>query len=254
MPFETLTLSGVTKRFGGVTAVSEVSFAIPAGQITGLIGPNGAGKSTVVNLIAGVLSLSEGQIRLGARALDQLPADAVARAGIARTFQNIRLLPEASVLDNVVVGCHRLERASLLANLLGLPASWQEGRRLRERAHALLERFGMARYAGTPAGGLSYGHQRRVEMMRALATEPSLLLLDEPVAGMNDVEAGELGDLFEGLARSGMAVLLIEHNVPFVMRLCAEIHVLDSGRLIASGPPETILRDEAVVSAYLGAA
>lgn len=252
MPSETLTLSHVTKRFGGVTAVSDVSFDIPPGRITGLIGPNGAGKSTVVNMIAGVLTLSEGDIRLGSRLLSQAPAFEVARSGIARTFQNIRLLAEASVLDNVLVGFHRLERASLAAHLLGLPASWRETRALRARARDLLNRFGMQRYAEYPAGGLSYGHQRRVEMMRALATQPRLLMLDEPVAGMNDVEAGELGDIFASLAQDGMAVLLIEHNVPFVMRLCAEINVLDTGRLIASGPPGTVMRDHAVIAAYLG--
>jgi branched-chain amino acid transport system ATP-binding protein len=251
---ESLVLAHVTKRFGGVTAVSDVSFEIPPGRITGLIGPNGAGKSTLVNMIAGVLTLSEGEIRLGSRQLGQARSDEVARAGIARTFQNIRLLPEASVLDNVVVGFHRLERTSLAANLLGLPSAWREGRLLREQARALLARFGMSRYEAYPAGGLSYGHQRRVEMMRALATQPLLLMLDEPVAGMNDVEAGGLGEIFASLAQSGMAVLLIEHNVPFVMGLCTHIHVLDTGRLIASGPPATVMRNEAVVAAYLGAA
>jgi len=254
MPPDTLILSGVTKRFGGVTAVSDVSFAIPPGRITGLIGPNGAGKSTLVNMIAGVLTLSAGEIRLGSRPLGQARSDEVARAGIARTFQNIRLLPEASVLDNVLVGFHRLERASLMANLLGLPSAWRETAMLRDKARDLLARFGMSRYAAYPAGGLSYGHQRRVEMMRALATDPVLLLLDEPVAGMNDVEAAELGDIFAGLAKGGMAVLLIEHNVPFVARLCAEINVLDTGRLIASGPPHEVMRNESVIAAYLGVA
>ena len=250
---EGLVLDGVTRAFGGVVAVDDLSLTVEPGRITGLIGPNGAGKSTVVNLITGLLRLTAGRIRLDGRDITEAEAPEVARAGIARTFQTVRLLKEASVLDNVAAGFHRHERAGLVAGLLGLPSALREGRELRRRAAAILERFGMAGFADLPAGSLSYGHQRRVEMMRALAMEPRLLLLDEPVAGMNDVEADALGRIFAELARDGLGVLLIEHNMRFVLSLCAEIHVIDSGRLIASGTPAAVRRDPAVIAAYLGA-
>ncbi|CAO3456320.1 Branched-chain amino acid transport ATP-binding protein LivG (TC 3.A.1.4.1) [Azospirillum argentinense] len=250
---EGLVLDGVTRAFGGVVAVDDLSLTVEPGRITGLIGPNGAGKSTVVNLITGLLRLTAGRIRLGGRDITEAEAPEVARAGIARTFQTVRLLKEASVLDNVVAGFHRHERTGLAAGLLGLPSALREGRELRRRAAAILERFGMAGFADQPAGSLSYGHQRRVEMMRALAMEPRLLLLDEPVAGMNDVEADALGRIFAELAGDGLGVLLIEHNMRFVLSLCAEIHVIDSGRLIASGTPAAVRRDPAVIAAYLGA-
>jgi branched-chain amino acid transport system ATP-binding protein len=249
----TLTIDQVSKRFGGVHAVSDISMEVPAGKITGLIGPNGAGKTTLINLITGILAVSAGHIRFGAQDITQAPAHMVARVGITRTFQNIRLLTEASVIDNVMIGFYRRETGSTLASLLGLPAARRETRSLRERAMRLLERFGMAHLAEHEAGGLAYGHQRRVEMMRALASDPALILLDEPVAGMNDVEAGELGEIFAGLAREGMGVLLIEHNVRFVTRLCHQVYVLDSGRMIASGTPQEVVSNPAVITAYLGA-
>jgi branched-chain amino acid transport system ATP-binding protein len=249
----TLQLDGVTKRFGGVTAAEDLTLTVPPGRITGLIGPNGAGKTTVVNLITGMLPVTAGRIRFGGTDLTHAAADEVGRAGIARTFQNIRLLAETSVLDNVMIGFHRHERCSLAASVLGLPSARRETREFRARALTLLERFGMMRFAEHPAGALAYGHQRRVEMMRALAAGPDMLLLDEPVAGMNDVEANELGAMFQDLARGGMGVLLIEHNIRFVTRMCEHIYVLDSGRLIAQGAPEVVVADPAVVAAYLGA-
>jgi branched-chain amino acid transport system ATP-binding protein len=233
--------------------VSDISLQVPPGVITGLIGPNGAGKTTLINLITGISTVSGGSIHFGAQDITQAPAHMVARAGITRTFQNIRLLAEASVIDNVMIGFYRRESTPAWASLLGLPSARRETRSLRARAMVLLQRFGMADLAEHEAGGLAYGHQRRVEMMRALASDPALILLDEPVAGMNDVEAGELGDIFADLARQGMGVLLIEHNVRFVTRLCERIHVLDSGRMIASGTPSEVVNDPEVISAYLGA-
>ncbi|MBC7705710.1 MAG: ABC transporter ATP-binding protein, partial [Rhodoferax sp.] len=215
---------------------------------------NGSGKSTVVNLVTGVLALTSGDVRLDNQSIATATSDEVARHGVARTFQNIRLLAEASVLDNVMIGFHRLERSSALANLLGLPASRRETRDLRERARGLLKRFAMTEFADLAAGSLAYGHQRRVEMMRAVASSPEVLLLDEPVAGMNDVEANELGVIFRSLADGGMAVLLIEHNTRFVTQMCREVHVLDGGQLIAQGTPEQVMRDPAVVAAYMGVA
>lgn len=248
----TLRIDHVTKNFGGVTAVSDVSMQVPPGKISGLIGPNGAGKTTLINLITGISTVSAGSIHFGDQDITQAPAHMVARVGITRTFQNIRLLAEASVIDNVLIGFYRCEESSSLASLLGLPSARKETRLLRDRAMQLMERFGMADLAEHEAGGLAYGHQRRVEMMRALASEPALILLDEPVAGMNDVEAGVLGEIFSDLAREGMGVLLIEHNVRFVTQLCDNLYVLDSGQMIASGVPEAVLNNPVVITAYLG--
>ena len=250
----TLEMLDLHKHFGGVKAVDGVSFKVEAGHITGLIGPNGSGKSTLVNLVTGVLALTSGDVRLNGQSIATASCDEVARHGVARTFQNIRLLAEASVLENVMIGFHRLERSSSWAQLLGLPSSRRETRELRERAGQLLQRFAMAEFAQLAAGSLAYGHQRRVEMMRAVASSPDVLLLDEPVAGMNDVEANALGVIFRSLADGGMAVLLIEHNTRFVTQMCREVHVLDGGQMIAQGTPEQVMRDPAVVAAYLGAA
>jgi len=249
-----LVLERVSKRFGGVDAVSDVSLEVPESRITGLIGPNGAGKTTLVNLITGMHELTSGRILLGDIEIGQAPAHETARIGISRTFQNIRLLADASVLDNVVVGFHRLETASLASSILGFGVSFRETRTFRERGRELLARFNMERFVDHPAGSLSYGHQRRVEMMRAVAMEPKILLLDEPVAGMNDVEADELGEIFRQLSASGIGLLLIEHNIRFVTRLCEHVHVLDSGKTISAGSPSHVMDDPAVVAAYLGTA
>ncbi|WP_323039112.1 ABC transporter ATP-binding protein [Gemmobacter sp.] len=248
-----LDLANVGKSFGGLKAITDVTFSVPAGEITGLIGPNGAGKSTVVNLITGLLRLSSGRITLDGQDIGAAPPEQVVRLGVARTFQNIRLLTEATVLENVLIGFHRRETASILAALLSLPVSRRETARLREAAMEMLERFEIAHLAHLPAGTLSYGHQRRVEMARAFATDPRILLLDEPVAGMNEVESDSLGRLFRKLADSGVGILLIEHDVKFVSRLSRTVHVLDSGRIIASGKPQEVLCHPDVVAAYLGA-
>lgn len=248
-----LTLSQVSKRFGGLEAVSDLSLTVEPGKITGLIGPNGAGKSTIVNLITGVLALTSGRITIGTTSLGGRRPHEVAREGVARTFQNVRLLRETSVIDNIVIGFHRHERTGLWANLAGVPAVWRERQDFRARASKLLADFRMSRYADTLAGGLSYGHQRRVEVMRALATGPSFLLLDEPVAGMNDVEANELGVVVRHLAQAGIGVLLIEHNMRFMMGHCDVMYAVDSGRLIASGLPMEVAANPAVIEAYLGA-
>ena len=249
-----ISLQAVSKSFGGVAAVSELSLAMPQGQVTGLIGPNGAGKTTVLNLVTGIVPPSAGRVSIDGRDITGAAPEAVACAGIARTFQNIRLLREASVLDNVMVGFHRHEKTSLAANLLGLPSSWRERARFKERAKEMLARFDMSRYAAARADSLSYGHQRRVEMMRAVATEPSFILLDEPVAGMNQVEADEIGVILKTLIADGIGILLIEHNVSFVMGMCATIFVMNTGRLIATGDAESVQRHPAVIEAYLGAA
>ena len=247
-----ITLTGVGKSFGGVVAVSDLSLTIASGQMTGLIGPNGAGKTTVVNVITGIVSASRGSIFVAGQDITNASPEAITRHGVARTFQNIRLLHDASVLDNVIVGFHRHEETSLAANLLGFPSAWRERARFRTRAQALLERFDMTRFAAARADSLSYGHQRRVEMMRAVATGPDFLLLDEPVAGMNEVEADEVGAILRTLVAAGIGILLIEHHVGFVMDLCATIYVMNTGRLIASGSADEVQRDPAVIEAYLG--
>ncbi len=250
----TLVLKGVGKRFGGLQAVSPLNMEIARGKITGLIGPNGSGKTTVVNLITGVYKLSEGSIKFGDIDLTEAPRHEVARAGLVRTYQTIRLLPDATVVANVMIGMYRLQTTSLLAQMFGLPSSRAETARFRDDVYTLLERFDMTRYADYPAGALSYGDQRRVEMMRALALKPEVLLLDEPVAGINDIEAAKLGEIFRSLATDGqgMAVLLIEHNMRFVTNLCDYVYVLDSGELIAQGSAEQVVNDPVVVKAYLG--
>ena len=249
-----LVLQGVGKRFGGLQAVSPFDMEIARGKITGLIGPNGAGKTTVVNLITGVYKLTQGSIKFGNINLTEAPRHEVARAGLARTYQTIRLLPDATVVANVMIGMYRHQKTSLVAQLLGLPSSRAETARFRDEVFALLDRFGMTRYADYPAGALSYGDQRRVEMMRALALKPEVLLLDEPVAGINEVEAAKLADIFRSLASDGegMAVLLIEHNMRFVTKLCDYVYVLDSGMLIAQGSAGQVVNNPVVVKAYLG--
>lgn len=247
-----LKLTNLSKRFGGVVASEDVNIEVPQGKIIGLIGPNGAGKTTIVNMITGMLPVSGGTIHVGDADITHAPAHEICRAGLARTFQNIRLLGEASVLDNVMIGLHRHETTSTLSAMFGLPASGRETRALKDRTMDLLDEFGLAEFADYPAGGLSYGHQRKVEMARAVATRPNFVLLDEPIAGMNDVESDSLAEIFEGFARDGKGVLLIEHNVRFVSRLCSYVYVLDGGKLISQGTPDHVLNDPTVISAYLG--
>jgi branched-chain amino acid transport system ATP-binding protein len=247
-----LKLDKVSRRFGGVEAAVGVTLEIPQGKIIGLIGPNGAGKSTIVNLITGVLRLDSGTVTVGDTDITASSIVDVSRAGVCRTFQNGRLLREASVLDNVAIGFHQHERASLWQALVGAPAARAEQRDLEERARKLLAQAGMMAFADLPAAGLSYGHRRRVEMLRAVATAPRFLLLDEPVAGMNDVEAAELGEVFLELAAKGIGILLIEHNMRFVTSVCSHIYVLNTGRIIASGAPADVTRNPDVIAAYLG--
>lgn len=247
-----LKLTNLSKRFGGVVSSEEVNIEVPEGKIIGLIGPNGAGKTTIVNMITGMLPVSGGTIHVGDTDITHAPAHEICRSGLARTFQNIRLLKEASVLDNVMIGLNRHETTSTMAALFGLPSSGRETRALKARTMDLLAEFGLAEFADYPAGGLSYGHQRKVEMARAVATNPDFVLLDEPIAGMNDVESDSLAEIFAGFARDGKGVLLIEHNVRFVSRLCSHVYVLDGGKLISQGTPDHVLNDPVVIGAYLG--
>jgi branched-chain amino acid transport system ATP-binding protein len=248
-----LEVDGLERTFGGVRAVDGASFAVQKGEIHGLIGPNGAGKTTVINMVSGLLVPTGGAIRLEGRAIHGLRPHVIAGLGVARTFQNIRLFADLSARDNVLVGEHLVRKASLGARLLVLPAAAEEERLAKERAFALLERIGLAGRAREKARNLSYGEQRRVEIARALASEPRLLLLDEPTAGMNPVEVQAVAALIRKVAAEGHSVLLIEHNVKLVMDICDRITVLDFGKVIAEGPPAAVTRDPAVIAAYLGA-
>jgi branched-chain amino acid transport system ATP-binding protein len=247
-----LVLSGVSRSFGGLMAVRDVSMRVSPGRITGLVGPNGAGKTTLVNLISGLLQLSSGSVAFDGQEIGTKEPHEVARAGIARTFQTCRLLNDATVAENVLIGFDRTLRASLLDRLFQSTAyrrDMAEGQRIVSR---LLDEFKMTAMAEHLPTELSYGHQRRVEIMRALATAPRLLILDEPAAGLNDAEARDLSDSLRALASQGFGLLLIEHNMTMVMNLCDEIYVLNSGELIAHGTPEQVRADRTVVSAYLG--
>jgi branched-chain amino acid transport system ATP-binding protein len=248
-----LEVNGMTCRFGGLVAVNQVSFSISRGEIFGLIGPNGAGKTTLFNLITGLTRPSEGVLRWqGADITGSLP-HRVAAKGIARTFQNIRLFGELSALHNVMIAQHVHSRTGLWRGVLGLPPSRREERHIRDRSYELLELVGLVDRAQVKARNFSYGDQRRLEIARALALQPQLLLLDEPAAGMNTREKAALSDFIrETRSRFDLTVLLIEHHVPLVMGLCDRIAVLDFGNLIALGDPAVVRHDPAVIDAYLG--
>jgi len=248
----TLSLAGVSRAFGGVRAVDDATFTVGDAEVHGLIGPNGAGKTTLLNLISGLLQPTSGRIELDGERIDRLPPHRVARKGVARTYQNIRLFAGLSAVDNVVVGEHQRRRAAFWRRLCLFPSARREEQAAREAAEALLARVGMRERAALPASSLSYGEQRRVEIARALASQPTLLLLDEPTAGMNPNEAAAVARLVREVAREGRTVLLIEHNVRLVMELCHHVTVLNFGKVIARGTPAGIAQDPAVIAAYLG--
>jgi len=247
-----LELASVSKNFGGLHVLHDVNLSVPEGSIFGLIGPNGAGKTTVFNLVTGLLPPSGGTISFkGASLLRRAPHD-ITRMGIARTFQNIRLFKEMTLLENVVVGAYRHMHYGVAGLLLGLPGFREHERRARERAHELLGWMRLDHKANDLADNLSYGEQRRLELARALATEPRLLLLDEPVAGMNTGERAELMREILAIRDRGYTILMIEHDMRFVMGLCERIAVLNFGKIIACGGPDEIRSNEQVIEAYLG--
>jgi len=247
-----LELEKISRSFGGVNALSGVSFGVEAGTIHGLIGPNGSGKTTLINAVSGLTRADSGRLLLDGRPIHRLPPYRIAAMGVARTFQNIRLFPNMTCLDNVIAGQFLKTGRALVPRLLRLPSARFDESRSRAEAMACLTGAGIENQARMLAGGLCYGDRRRLEIARAMALKPRLLLLDEPIAGMRQREIEAMEGLFRSLAQAGVAILLIEHNMPFIMRLCSRITVLHFGQTVTTGTPEEVARHPEVIEAYLG--
>ncbi|HEM6090092.1 TPA: ABC transporter ATP-binding protein [Streptococcus suis] len=248
-----LEVKNLTKNFGGLTAVGDVTMELHEGELVGLIGPNGAGKTTLFNLLTGVYEPSEGTISLAGTILNGKAPSKIASLGLGRTFQNIRLFKNMTVLENVLIGLGNHGKAEVLASFLRLPAFYKNEEELKNKAIELLKIFDLEGDADTLAKNLPYGQQRRLEIVRALATEPKILFLDEPAAGMNPQETAELTQLIRKIKEEfGITIILIEHDMSLVMEVTERIYVLEYGRLIAHGTPEEIRNNKRVIEAYLG--
>ena len=247
-----LEANGISKRFGGVQAVADLSFAVPEGSITALIGPNGAGKTTVFNLVTNLYSPDAGEVRFyGDSLLGRAPGE-IAALGLLRTFQTARIFPGMTALENLLAGAHRQVRFGAAWQMLWLPSALREEASLRRRGEALLDLVGLSRFRGVAATSLPMGAQKLVEVCRAMMAGPRLLLLDEPAAGLNDTETAELAALLRAVRDIGVSILVVEHNMSLVMNVADQVIVLDLGRLLAHGTPPEIQRDQRVIDAYLG--
>jgi branched-chain amino acid transport system ATP-binding protein len=247
-----LSVRGIGISFGGVRAVEDVSFDVAAGEVLSIIGPNGAGKTTLFNLVSGVYRASGGSVRLNGSDVTGKPVERLAALGLSRTFQNLQVFYRMTALENVMVGRHIHESRNIWAHLLALPGTGAAERRSRERSMAELARVGLADVADRPAGSLAYGMLKRLEIARALATEPKVLLLDEPAAGCNATETAEIDHLIAEVAKSGIAVCLVEHDMKLVMAISDRVHVLAQGRTLMEGKPADVAGDARVIEAYLG--
>jgi len=248
-----LQIQNATMRFGGVLAVNDLSIDVQKGELVALIGPNGAGKTTAFNMITGVYQPTEGMIFFKGEKLNGLRSDRIAKKGIARTFQNIRLFRNLTVLENVMIATHLHVKSGIISNMLMLPNARKEDKERREKSRRLLDRTGLLQYQNDVSSSLPYGLQRRLEIARALATDPTLLLLDEPAAGMNPTETEDLGRFIQEIREEfDLTVFLIEHHMQLVMDISQKIYVLEYGRTIACGAPEEIQSNPAVIKAYLG--
>jgi branched-chain amino acid transport system ATP-binding protein len=247
-----LEAKGVSIRFGGVVALDDVSFAAKAGEVLSIIGPNGAGKTTLFNVVSGLYQASHGEVWLAGENVTRLRSHELAQRGLSRTFQNLQIFFRMPVLDNVMVGNHLRERVSLWSELLALPSVARQNGATRRKALDLLGRVGLAQRVGHTAGDLSYGELKRLEIARALAMEPKIIMLDEPAAGCNATESSEIDALIRGIADEGVAIVLVEHDMRLVMNVSDRVLVLDQGRKLAEGEPADIRNNPDVVAAYLG--